>query len=332
MRFHPAEKTNRSNVRCGYIEFTNPILRDWQWPCIEIEGNSPGPRLCVMAGIHINEVSSIEAAVRLGSAFAPSHLRGGVSILPVVNVPALTRYTEYKCPVDDKNINFSFPGRTDGTFSEALAFALLNEWAADADVLIDLHGGDLREAVAKWVMFQNTGDAVLDARNEELALCFGAQFVEPLKAELIKAPGRACTGRAVQKRLAVMSEGGSNGLVDSLSVQYHMTGVLNVARHLRMIEGAPVLPSRGPVIVDRRVRLEAPIGGLCESNIDVSAYVTKGQVLAKIRDFWGKQVAVIHAPEKGFVLAMFTHPVVEKGQWLMGIAVPADDFTFHIDI
>jgi hypothetical protein len=284
-----------------------------------------------MAGIHINEVSSIQAAVRLVAAFSPSDLHGSLSILPVINLPALTRYTEYNCPVDNKNINFSFPGRVDGSFSEALAFALLHEWSADADVLIDLHGGDLREAVAKWVMFQHTGDAELDTCNEELALCFGAQFVEPLKAELINAPGRACTGRAVQKRLAVMSEGGSNGLVDALSVQYHITGVLNIARHLRMIEGDPVLPLRGPVVVDRRVRLEAPVGGLFESSVGVSMYVTEGQILGEIRDFYGKRVVEIRAPETALVLAMFTHPVVQKGQWLMSIAVPEGDFTYHLD-
>jgi predicted deacylase len=331
MRFHPKGSESQPNVRCGFIEFENPILGDWQWPCVEIKGHTPGPRLCVMAGIHINEVSSIGAAVRIADAFSHLKLHGSLSILPVVNVPAITRYTEYTCPVDGKNINFSFPGSADGSFSEALAFALLHEWAADADVLIDLHGGDLREAVTKWVMFQHTGDAEFDARNEELALCFGARFVEPLKAELINAPGRSCTGRAVQKRLAVMSEGGSNGLVDSVSVQYHMTGVFNIARHLGMIEGVPVAPLCDPVIIDRRTRLEAPASGFSEPNVEVSACVTEGQVLANIRDFHGQQVAEIRASEMGFILAMFTNPVVEKGQWLMSIAVPAADFTdsFH---
>lgn len=282
-----------------------------------------------MGGVHVNEVSAMEAAVRLGSAFTPSHLHGNVSILPVVNLPALTQYTEYNCPIDGKNINFSFPGRPDGSFSEALTFALLNEWAADAEVLIDLHGGDLRESIATWVMFQHSGDVELDARNEALVRCFNAQFMEPLKQELMNAPGRACTGRATQKRLAVMSEGGSNGLVDPDSVQYHMTGVLNVARHLGMIEGVLVPPLRGQIVVDRRVRLEAPAGGLCESHVKVSAYVTKGQVLAKIRDFYGNRITELRTSVTGFVLSRFTHPVVEKGQWVMSIAVPADDYLHH---
>src|SRR3546814_3561237 len=45
------------------------------------------------------------------------------------------------------------------SFSEALADALLNEWAADADVLIELHGGDLCEDVAPFTVLQLTGDA-----------------------------------------------------------------------------------------------------------------------------------------------------------------------------
>ena len=71
------------------ITFSNPLLKDYTWPVCEITGAIAGPRLCVTAGVHVNEVSSIEAAIRLQSYFRPEELQGSVSIMPVVNLPAL---------------------------------------------------------------------------------------------------------------------------------------------------------------------------------------------------------------------------------------------------
>ena len=88
----------------GYVRFDNPILSDYAWPLCEIRGKKPGAKLCIIAGIHVNEVSSIEAAIRLQSMFEPENMAGTVSIIPIVNRPAQYSYTEYVCPVDGKNI------------------------------------------------------------------------------------------------------------------------------------------------------------------------------------------------------------------------------------
>src|SRR5438270_150690 len=99
----------KSGVFRGHLRFSNPRLANYSWPLCEIRGQQPGPRLCVSAGVHVNEVSSVEAAVRLQGLFDPATMHGCVSILPLVNVPALYKYSEHVCPVDGKNINFTFP-------------------------------------------------------------------------------------------------------------------------------------------------------------------------------------------------------------------------------
>lgn len=91
----------------GYMGFDAEVLQEHSWPFIEIRGHEPGPRLCISAGVHVNEVSSMEAAIRLQYAIDPQSLKGTISIIPVVNQPALYKYTEYNCPIDNKNINFS---------------------------------------------------------------------------------------------------------------------------------------------------------------------------------------------------------------------------------
>src|SRR5262245_2835207 len=161
----------------GELTFDYPALAGWRWPAVDIVGQSPGPRLAVIAGVHVNETSSIEAVIRLQRMIDPGKLRGRISIIPIVNLPAVPVRSQYVCTIDNKNINFSFPGRPDGSFSEALAYALLNDWAGDADCFADLHGGDLCEQVSHFMVVQRTGDHVFDRRSLEIAECFDAEII-----------------------------------------------------------------------------------------------------------------------------------------------------------
>ena len=116
MNFIP-HNSGQANIQRGRLTFANPQLDGWQWPMVEIRGDRPGPRLCVMAGMHVNEVSSIEAAVQLQRRIRPESLRGSIAILPILNLPAVPVRSQYVCPIDGKNINFSFPGHKEGSFS-----------------------------------------------------------------------------------------------------------------------------------------------------------------------------------------------------------------------
>ncbi len=320
------KRTRISEVSRGivhtYLTFDSPLLRGYELPCVEITGERPGLRLCVTAGVHVNEVSAIEAAVRLQGSFSPSALRGSVSIIPVVNQPALYEHTEYMCPIDGKNINFSFPGRPDGTFTEALCHALLYEWAVDADLFVDLHGGDLREEVSKFVMFQRTGDADLDAVREEMARCFDANFVVGLEPEHLGGPGRAITARARMGRHGVMPEAGQHGVVDSDSVAYHVQGVLRLAWLYDMIEGPLPSPARRPTVCDRYLWARCPVDGFLRTSVHSGEQVTRGQRIGVMHDVFGIVIGEIVAPDTGYVLWRMTHPVMRAGDSAFGIGCP----------
>lgn len=309
----------------GDLSFDAPALRGYHFPCLEITGQRPGPRLCVTAGVHVNEVSSIEAAIRLQCYFTPAALRGSVSIIPVVNQPAVHAYTQYTCPVDGKNINFSFPGRPDGSFTEALCNALLYEWAADAEVYVDLHGGDLREEVAKFVMFQRVGDADIDAQRAAMANCFDADFIVGLEPCHLGSSGRAITALASIGRHGIMSEAGAHGTVDSASVEYHVNGVVNLARLFLMIEG-PLLPqSRDHIACDRYLWVPCSADGFLHSAVEPGQRVLRGQTLGVLHDVFGAVVGQIIAPETGYVLWRITHPVMRTGDSAFGIGCPAGE-------
>lgn len=99
---------------------------------------SGAPHICFTAGIHGDEVTAIYTARKLIAYLTENPpLRGSVTILPTVNLPAM-RIMRRRNPFDDLDLNRVFPGDAEGSFACRLADAV---WkiVADADYLIDLH-------------------------------------------------------------------------------------------------------------------------------------------------------------------------------------------------
>ncbi len=307
----------RAGINYRTLRFAAPALAGHSWQGIDIVGLSDGPTLAVMAGIHPNEVAGVEAAYRLAERIDARDLRGTISVIPVVNGPGYAERTEYLCPADGKNINFCFPGRPDGSFSEAIADAILTDWANDAVCLVDLHGGDLREEMSRFVVCQATGDPAFDRRNLDLARSFGSDFLVRLGGPS-RLPGRSCTARAVRRQLAVFAEGGSHGLMPEADVGFHLDGVLGVAAELGMLGPRPT-PGHPPIELTQYRFLEAPVDGWCRTVVRAGDQVEAGSPLAEIRDSMGLPRATLTAPESGYILWRVAHPIVQAGQAIVGL-------------
>ncbi len=308
----------RAGINYRTLRFAAPALAGHSWQGIDIVGLSEGPTLAVMAGIHPNEVAGVEAAYRLADRIDARALRGTISVMPVVNGPGYAERTEYLCPIDSKNINSCFPGRSDGSFSEAIADAILTIWAKDADCLIDLHGGDLREEMSRFVVCQDTGDEAFDRRNLELARSFGSDFLVRIGASHCELPGRSCTARAAGRQLAVFAEGGSHGLMPEADVGFHVDGVLGVAAELGML-GARPSPAHRPTELTRYRFLETTANGWCRTLVRAGDQVEAGAALAEIRDPMGLPRATLTAPESGYILWRVSHPIVQAGEAIVGL-------------
>jgi predicted deacylase len=300
------------------LTFAYPALAGWRWPAVEIVGQRPGPRLAVISGVHVNETSSIEAVIRLQRMIDPGRLKGRISIIPIVNLPAVPLRSQYVCPIDDKNINFSFPGRPDGSFSEALAFALLNDWARDAECFADLHGGDLCEQVSHFMVVQRTGDRDLDARNLAVARCFDAEIIASIDPSHLDQPARSVTGRAKRGQLAAFAEAGRIGLIEEANVAFHLDGLLRLLNHLGMTDSAPA-KKREPQIITRYHWIPAPVDGFYRYYTEPGQKVAKDQLLATAENTYGEEIARVLAPQDGHILWRITHALAPKDSFIVGL-------------
>ena len=103
-------------------------------------GNGAGPKVLLMAGNHGDELEGQVALGRLIRELKPEEVRGHITILPSANFPAAMAGSRTS-PLDEGNLNRSFPGDPSGGPTEQIAWYIESELLPRADFVLDLHSG-----------------------------------------------------------------------------------------------------------------------------------------------------------------------------------------------
>ncbi len=90
-------------------------------------------------------------------------------------------------------------------------------------------------------------------------------------------------------------------------------GVLNILRHLKMIEGIP-RPAEHAVYLDPTEVLTSPATGILYWHVERGHTVAQGALLAHITNFFGERIGEVRAPFDGEVLYVVATPPITKGQ------------------
>lgn len=93
-------------------------------------------------------------------------------VIHMANPPAFYAKRQYVSPLDAKNLNREFPGRRDGTPTERVA-AVIAETLAQASFWVDLHGGDIHEALVPFTIFSDQGGDEVVRQAESMARVYG---------------------------------------------------------------------------------------------------------------------------------------------------------------
>jgi len=287
-----------------------------EMPVVVINGSRPGPTLCVTGGVHGGEYPAIEAAIRLSRSLKPEAVHGTVIIVPIVSVPAFQRRAIYVNPMDGVNINRVFPGNPAGTITEVMAATLFREAVAQSDAYIDLHGGDLVEALVPFTIYYQSGNATVDETSRKMAEVYGIKYI--VRSMAIR--GGSYQAAAAMGKPAILTESGGQGILDEPSVQIHVRGVTNVLKHLGILRGTPEVGEQ-PVHFPQSSWLAAEQGGLFYPAVSVGQRVEKGQVVGEFRDWFGDSIARVESPAAGIVLFLVTSPAINKGDPILSVGV-----------
>src|SRR6185436_19403048 len=103
------------------LVFEHELLAGEEHPLFDARGDTDGPTLCLLAGIHGCEYSSIAAVIRVMTELDTTKLAGRIVALPVASLLSFEQRSPFVVPADGKNLNRSFPGSFDGTYTDVLA-------------------------------------------------------------------------------------------------------------------------------------------------------------------------------------------------------------------
>lgn len=282
-------------------------------PVFLINGSVDGPTLVVTGGVHGAEYASIEAALRLGRTLEPDKLHGRVIIVPVLDMPAFKARAIYVCPIDGKNPNRFFPGNPHGTASEQLDDWLVQNVMKQGNYYVDLHGGDMNEALVPFTLFQKFGNPTLDKTSLEMAKVFGIRYLVSSEVK-----GSTTSAAAMLGIPGILAESGGQGVWREEHITAHTNGLNRLMRHLTMIDGPEPEPMPTQVM-DKFIWLRSEHDGYWYSEVEVGVSVRKGQSVGRVADFEGRTLQTVAAPLDGKVLFLVSSLAMNNGDPLLAI-------------
>lgn len=284
-------------------------------PLMVVHGALPGPCLGITAGIHGDVCEGPEGLRRFMASLNPATLRGTVIASPQANPLAYEVFNRVGY-VDSLDLNRCFPGRPDGSITQRIAHLLVQEIVERVDYLVDIHGGGLPFDFVPFVGFNSAPGPVGEA-SFALAKAFGLPYLHG------SVPFANVFRLEAAKRdiPAILVEIGGGGWLNPDLLAVVEGSLLNVARHIGLVEGAPDLLAHYQVTKSAPAGdfQLAPTGGFMLTCVRLGDQVAEGQLVATLVDVFGSDLARIQAAAGGVVMGLRTIPVTRAGEWVYAI-------------
>ena len=290
------------------------VSRIFPIPIVSIN-NGDGPTLLLTAGNHGNEDEGQLILRRLIDEIAPENIQGRIIVLPALNYPAVRANTRTS-PLDQGNLNRSFPGDDVGGPTMAIARFVVDALLPLADAGIDLHSGGASAKYVNTTFLCTCEDAEVFRTSFDLAKAFNAPYVYVVDGR--GSPTGYDPAAHVHKVPFISTELGG-GWIDREAVEIGYRGVRNVLAHLDIIEMPDGNSSIDPMIYLDARKYEgivyAPYEGLFEARVDVGDEVEAGQTAGILYslDEVDRPPTVLHFPESGIVCARHVSARVVHG-------------------
>lgn len=277
-------------------------------PVLLVRGAHEGKTLVVTAGVHGDEYEGVRTILEVSRELDPAAMSGDALLVPVVNPPAFWNGTRTS-PLDGQNLARTFPGRPDGTASDAIAYWLDQAVFPHSDLYVDLHSAGL-----KLAMPTTAGYFTADEPSRVAADAFGAPVVW---AHPDMPPGRTLSSIHGRGKAGIYVESRGGGRVHPDDLKIYKRGVYNLLRLMGILQGEPDVP---PVEMrlygggDLDQSLAAQQAGFLLPAVAVLDRVVAGQELGRIVDLHGECLQLIQSPSDGIVVLTHEYPVVEKDE------------------
>lgn len=286
---------DRKALDTGRITGILPVRGGTGLPVWILCGASDGPTLVLTAGVHGCEYVGIVTLRQLFARLSPAQIRGRVILLPLVNGEGFYAGSKQVVPSDGKNINRVFPPPAEGTMAQEIARTVVEQIYPNADFLLDLHGGDVNEAMTHLVFYPATAAPDVTAQAKAAAQHLEVMYRIPSTVQ------NGLYSYAAQCGIpALLMEVGGMGLWTEKQVEMELRSIQSLMGYLDM-GPAPVKNIRQKETMEM-CYAEADFSGLWFPEVKPERLISAGQMLGRIEDLEGHILQTVHARWDGIVL------------------------------
>ncbi len=290
---------------------------------IAVLAGGEGPTVLLTAGNHGDEYEGQIILRKLIHELAVERLQGRLIVLAALNYPAVLAGTRTS-PLDRANFNRSFPGRSGGPPTSVIARFVDSILLPLCDAGLDLHSGGTTAEFLPCVFLCRPPDRALMQRLVAVAEAFAAPYTYVVDG----AGSPTSLDHAAHRRgvALISTELGGGATIGRQALRVGYDGVLNVLRHLGIVEPAaepaPPTPTRFLVPVDHDDSMISPISGLFEPLCSLGDAVVAGQPAGVVHPLDDPAVPPVELSFRhgGVVLSRRVPARVKRGDFVLQIA------------
>jgi hypothetical protein len=320
-RLHLELDLGKTGKATGFIRVPHSVHRSaYGWLPIPVAciNNGAGPRVLLMAGNHGDEWEGQVALGRLIRDLQPDQVRGRIVILPSANFPAAMAGTRTS-PIDDGNLNRSFPGDPDGTVTQQIAFFIEHVLLPQCDYAFDFHSGGSSLMYIPSTLCRRDPDPA----GMEVLLGLMRAFGAPIGWVGTALQGMDRTLTAAARRRGVVSIGtelGGGGQVTPPILKLTEEGIWRLLARVGAFIGpvTPASPTRLLSLGGPDYYVYAPESGVFEPMVELGDEVRAGQPAGRIHfhDTPWREPAVAPFAHDGLVICKRVPGRTERGDCL----------------
>jgi predicted deacylase len=281
-------------------------------PVFVSRGASPGPVLCITAGVHGDEINGTEIARRAFSWIDPATLSGMVIAFPMVNATGVRTGNRYM--QDRRDLNREFPGRSNGSVSAIVANSLFTTITSHCHYLVDLHTGSFSRSNLPQIRVSGR-----DPRALEIARHFGVGIVV-----VEEGPPGSLRGEATAAGIpSIIYEAGEPLRFDLEQIAAGVRGIESLMAYLKMTRDTQSIEIPESRIYTRTTWVRVPVGagGYFFPTSEMGQIVNKGDRLGTIVDPLTDRQTKVEATENGEIIGMAAAQIVLSGYALVHLGV-----------
>ena len=287
------------------VEFEGQILKV---PYVKIKGDKPGPKICLMSGVHGNEVtgpvslwSFLEHAKKV---CLKKHLSGTLFVFPSINLLGLRSLERY---FDGVDLNRAYEDLDSDNLHSKMLSKLVSKFFSKMDCILDFHDSGKRMMLMPHVRADLTNKSVL-----KLTKAFASDFVYDRKA---KPSSLAGFMMKVFKIPVLTIESGGNFRVLDYNLRFNFDGIFNVLRFYKMYPGKKLIVDSK--VFCNRVAVKSSVDGLISYSVEPGDFIKKGQKLLELIDFSTLKLTPLYSEVDAYVLGLLDSNAIKEGQKLV---------------